>query len=225
MEITMQPSGDIVAGAAASGSVDGRKRNADQTRTKLLDAAFAEIYRNGFRAASLDTILEAAGVTKGAMYHHFESKTALGYAVVDEVIRPRIESDWAVPLSTTDDPVEEILAICRCLASRLQPASYGCPVNNLAQEMSPIDEGFRLRIKEVFDYWISAIADALERGRATGSIRADVNPRAAATFFIASLEGSIGLVKNARSAELLGECFAGIEAYLRSLSVRAFATA
>jgi len=52
----------------------------------LLQAAFEEIYKSGFRGTDLETILRAAGVTKGAMYHHFASKEALGYAVVDEII-------------------------------------------------------------------------------------------------------------------------------------------
>ena len=60
------------------------KRNPDVTREKLLQAAFQEIYRSGFQAASLDNIIASAGVTKGALYHHFPSKKALGYAVVDE---------------------------------------------------------------------------------------------------------------------------------------------
>ena len=64
-----------------------RVRAPDVTREKLLNAAFEEMYLRGFQAASLDTILARAGVTKGALYHHFPDKAALGYAVVDEVIR------------------------------------------------------------------------------------------------------------------------------------------
>lgn len=65
-----------------------RSRDPERTRERLLQAAFREIYRSGFQSASLDTILAAAGVTKGALYYHFDSKEALGYAVVEEVIAP-----------------------------------------------------------------------------------------------------------------------------------------
>jgi len=61
--------------------VEGRPRDPQATRQALLLAAFEEIHEQGFRAASLDRILERAGCTKGALYHHFENKTALGYAV------------------------------------------------------------------------------------------------------------------------------------------------
>jgi len=61
-------------------------RNPERTRGRQLQAAFREIYRSGFRSADLDAILAAAGVTKGALYYHFDNKEALGHAVVDEVI-------------------------------------------------------------------------------------------------------------------------------------------
>jgi AcrR family transcriptional regulator len=48
-----------------------------------------------FRSADVNAILAAAGVTKGALYHHFENKEALGYAVVDEVIASRTREKWA----------------------------------------------------------------------------------------------------------------------------------
>ena len=53
-------------------------RDSERTRERLLLAASREIYRVGFQSASLDTILAVAGVTKGALYYHFESKEALG---------------------------------------------------------------------------------------------------------------------------------------------------
>ena len=69
-----------------------RLRDPERTRERLLQAAFREVYRSGFQSAGIDTILAATNVTKGALYHHFESKEALGYAIVEEIIannRPR----------------------------------------------------------------------------------------------------------------------------------------
>ena len=55
----------------------------EKTRQDLLEAAFEEVWQNGFRAASLDAILVRVGVTKGALYHHFHNKLELGYGVVE----------------------------------------------------------------------------------------------------------------------------------------------
>ena len=62
-----------------------RLRDAERTRERLLQAASREIYRSGFQSASLDTILAVAGVTRGALYYHFDSKEALGHAVIEEI--------------------------------------------------------------------------------------------------------------------------------------------
>ncbi len=78
-----------------------RSRDPERTRVRLLQAAFREVYRSGFQSASLDTILAAAGVTKGALYYHFKSKKALGYAVVEEVIAPDVHGTWMRPLQRT----------------------------------------------------------------------------------------------------------------------------
>ncbi len=91
--------------------VAAAKRKPDETRRQLLEAAFGEIHRNGFRSASLDSILSNTGVTKGALYHHFPTKADLGYAVVDELIHHEIVERWVVPLGRVEDPVEGLIAI------------------------------------------------------------------------------------------------------------------
>src|SRR6188474_2797536 len=90
-----------------------RSRDPDATRDKLLKAAFEEIYRRGFQAASLDTILAKAGVTKGALYHHFPDKAALGYAVVDEVVKGLLLKRWGVLEAATGDPVSALQQVLR----------------------------------------------------------------------------------------------------------------
>src|SRR5262245_7595813 len=94
-----------------------KKRNPDLTRENLLQAAFREIYRNGFRAADVDAILAQAHVTKGALYHHFDSKAALGLAVIDEVIRNWILDRWLRPLEKAEDPIRGILEVLDGIAT------------------------------------------------------------------------------------------------------------
>jgi TetR/AcrR family transcriptional repressor of nem operon len=74
----------------------------------LLEAAFREIYSNGFRAASLDTILRSSGVTKGALYFHFGSKQRLGYAVVEERVKPLVRERYIAPFKTAMDPIRDV---------------------------------------------------------------------------------------------------------------------
>ena len=141
-------------------------RQPDVTRNRLLECAFEEIYKRGFRAASLDAILEKTGVTKGALYHHFASKSALGYAVVDELLVPHMRTHW-LSVAEAENPLDAAIASIRKRRDKLKERllTYGCPFNNLAQEMSPVDEGFRTRLQAILDEWMNALASALERGK------------------------------------------------------------
>jgi TetR/AcrR family transcriptional regulator, transcriptional repressor for nem operon len=60
------------------------------TRRRLLEIGQEEIYLHGFHGASLGVILARAEVTKGAFFHHFASKLAFGYSLVDEVLAEMI---------------------------------------------------------------------------------------------------------------------------------------
>lgn len=193
-------------------------RQPDVTRTRLLECAFEEIHQRGFRSASLDSILLKAGVTKGALYHHFSNKAALGYAVVDELLRPMMEHYW-LPLTEAEDPIASAIAGIKKRRDRLKAnlLAYGCPFNNLAQEMSPIDEGFRTRLQGILDEWRHTLAAALERGKESGKVRTDVNTPAAAIFIISALEGVIGMGKTSQSSVLYEQGLRGLVEYLERL--------
>jgi TetR/AcrR family transcriptional regulator, transcriptional repressor for nem operon len=190
----------------AKRSARRRRREPNVTREKLLHAAFDEIYRRGFQAASLDTILTQAGVTKGALYHHFPDKAALGHAVVEDVVKGLLLERWLGLLETqTGDPLTALQGMLRERAAHLtsHEVELGCPLNNLAQEMSPLDERFRRRVSGTFDAWIDGFAEVLAKGQAEGTVRRNLDPRKVATFLVAAIEGSFGLAKSARSAAML----------------------
>jgi TetR/AcrR family transcriptional regulator, transcriptional repressor for nem operon len=194
------------------------KRQPDLTRQKLLERAFEEIHRNGFRAASLDSILADAGVTKGALYHHFDNKAELGYAVVEEVVRPWMEERWRAVIEA-ENPIDAAITTVReRLKARSDVAlTFGCPFNNLCQEMSPIDEGFRQRLNAILNEWRDATTAALRRGQKNGTVCADVDAGAAAAFVISSIEGCVGMAKASQSKDFLEAGFRGLIEYLEHL--------
>src|SRR5579863_4648487 len=97
-----------------------------RTRERLLQAASREIYKTGFQSASLDTILASAGVTKGALYHHFKNKEALGYAVVEEIISADVRSTWVRPLLRVKDPIDALIEIVEGLSVNPEVVCGGC---------------------------------------------------------------------------------------------------
>lgn len=195
------------------------ERNPDQTRQSILQAAFMEIYRKGFQGMRLDEVLITTRLTKGALYHHFANKLALGYAVVEEVIQPMIEAIWIQPLETAADPLSGLIGVIETLPDQ-KPAEliqYGCPLNNLVQEMSPLDKGFRDRLDAVIHSWHGATEQALSRAISDGTIRSDIDCRETATFIMAALEGCIGLAKATQDIERLRCCLRGLSRYIQSL--------
>jgi len=107
----------------------GSKRKPDETRRRLLEAAYEEIHRVGFQAASLSRILQNSGVTKGALYHHFPSKKALGYAVVEEVIKGLLESRWTMPITQAEDPIDGLVQVLHDREAEVgeRVVRLGCP--------------------------------------------------------------------------------------------------
>ena len=194
-------------------------KNPKVTRGLLLQAAFWEMYRSGFQAASLDAILRETGVTKGALYHHFRSKAALAHAVIDEVIGQHVARRWTDVLDGTDDPIAALQALFRGKAAETpeEEVMLGCPLNNLALEMSPVDEGFRTHLQKLFNRWRSRLAYALVRGQEAGTVRPDRDANQVASFIIASVEGSLDLAKAAQSLDVLGDNMDTLAIYLEGL--------
>lgn len=194
-------------------------RQPDLTREKLLDAAFCEIHRQGFQAASIASILQDTGLTKGALYHHFPTKQALGLAVIDEVIQDRLERLVFRPLRESERPVQTLLEIIAALEGTrsAELIELGCPLNNLMQEMSPLDANFKAHLNVILGLWKDTVEEALRRGQLQGAVRAEVDCKAVALFVVSAWEGCIGIAKNLQSAEAFGLCMKQLHGYVVGL--------
>jgi len=194
-------------------------RDPDHTRQTILEAAAQEIHLHGFQAASLSRILATTGLTKGALYHHFPNKQALGYAVLEDVILVEGREKWIGPLENCADPVDclqEMMA-ARFKGMSRQDLLLGCPLNNLALEMSPIDEGFRQRVQDIYDRWTKALAAILARGQGSGSVSSEVDPFKVATFIVASIAGIRSLAKTSQNQAVLEASADALIGYLETL--------
>jgi len=190
-----------------------------ETRNKILFAAFNEIYKRGFQAASISNILKDTDITKGGLYHHFANKQELGYSVLDEVIRDTIYTVWIKPLSDTDDPITVLKTIIATSGEEItqDDVSLGCPLNNLAQEMSPIDDGFKNRIADIYQEWQNALIIACDRGKAAGNVTNSIDSQEISLLFIASLQGCMGFAKSVQNIDTLMSCGQGLIDRLESL--------
>ncbi len=192
--------------------------SAKQTRAKILEIAAEEMHLHGFQSCNTATIIKKAAISKGALYHHFANKKVLGYAVVDELFSPQMLNMWE-PVFNSDDPVAAMIVLFRNTLNSTDCASVarGCPMNNLAQEMSPVDEGFRRRISDAMGRWQAGLEQSFIRGQANGRVNPGINAKQTAIFLIASIEGAYGLAKNAQDVDILTACVDELINYLQTV--------
>jgi len=183
--------------------------------------AFKEVFARGFQGVSVDDIVKNTSLTKGAFYHHFPTKLDLGYALVDDVIAPLIIERWIRPLDAFDNPIEGILEQLKTLIGKATPAQLrlGCPLNNLVQEMAPVDAGFKKRLNAALNFWIDEMEKHLIRAKKSGLLKADVNTRHAAHFVVMAHEGFYGMLKGLDDPSAFQPLYNSLKRYFSTLTV------
>jgi TetR/AcrR family transcriptional regulator, transcriptional repressor for nem operon len=197
-------------------------RDPEKTRTEILKAAFNTVYELGFRDSSVDTIVAKAGVTQGAFFHYFRTKNDLGYALADEILKDMMLDRWIRPLAAYRNPVQGMITRFKKLmeATSDEELALGCPLNNLTQEMSPVDSVFREKLRAVLDLWIDETERYLRKAQAEGYLKPDVKVRRAAEFIVMIEEGSAAMVKNLRDRKVYWSLYESFKHFLESISAK-----
>ncbi|WPU66701.1 TetR/AcrR family transcriptional regulator [Peredibacter starrii] len=196
-----------------------KTRDLERTRKEILDAAFMEVFSRGFQGVSIDDIVKKTTLTKGAFYHIFPTKLDLGYALVDDVIKPMIIERWINPLNEYENPLEGILKQLKTLIGKApaEELKLGCPLNNLVQEMAPVDEGFHERLQMALNLWISEMDKQLKRAQKEGFIKKDVNTRQVAHFVVMAHEGFYGMLKGLNDKRAFDALYDSLRSYFQGI--------
>ncbi len=189
------------------------------TRAAILQKNFQAIYQHGFQATRTDKVISTLGITKGAFYHYFPDKASMGYAIIEEILQPMYISHWQEALQKTGNSIDQITNTLDKIAqmANTENVGLGCPLNNLMQEMSTIDEKFRLKLAYIIDTKIDLISQILQKGIDKKEIKNDIVPTNLASFIIASLEGSFSLGKVKNSLPAFQSSMQTLKDYLHSL--------
>ena len=139
----------------------------------------------------------------------------MGYAVIEEVYRPQRPRPLGAASTERQRPYPRLIGAVR-IPVRPEDVRGGCQLNNLSQEMSPLDARFRKRLAMIFDAWREAVASTLREGQNRGSVRRDVEPASAAGLLIAMVEGYGSLAKYAQDPRVMKAGIRNIVHRLRS---------
>ena len=137
-------------------AVEIRSAKAAATRDQILDAAARLIHLRGYHGTSLDDVLRESGVGKGNFYYYFTSKEELGFAIIDRVVERFLERTLEPAfVDPSADPLDQIRGFLDRLleAQRQRNCVGGCPMGNLASELSDVHEGFRQRLADDLRAW------------------------------------------------------------------------
>jgi AcrR family transcriptional regulator len=198
-----------------------KTRNLKRTRNEILNVAFVEIFRRGFQGVSVDEIVDKTSLTKGAFYHQFPTKLDLGYALVDEVISPMIIDRWIKPLDSYKNPLEGMLKQMDLLIGKADPKNLklGCPLNNLVQEMAPVDKEFKRRLQKALNLWIAETEKHLSRAKKQGYLRSEANTKEIAHFIVMAHEGFYGIIKGLDDPKAFTALFHSLKKYFKTITV------
>ncbi|RWD65678.1 MAG: TetR family transcriptional regulator [Mesorhizobium sp.] len=180
-------------------------------RCRVLDVAEDSFQARGYHASSLGDLMAAAGVTGGALHHHFPTKKALALAVIEERVAAAVQETWVEPVRAAPSAREGVRTVFEAVAAQLERQGYvrGCPLNNLAHELSLADADFRIALADIFAGWRRAIADKMRTDQEGGG-EGGTDPDRFAALTVAAYSGAMSMAKTAQDARVLRDCLDGL---------------
>lgn len=189
-----------------------------EARARLLEAARSLVRHKGFAATSVDDLCAAAGVTKGAFFHHFASKEALGVALVEDWTEMTGAMFAAHPYNRLPDPLDRVfayLALRREILDQPLP-EFTCVAGTTVQETYESSPAIRAAagrsIRSGAAHVEAHLAEALAAHPVPG-----VTAESLARQFQVAVQGGIILAKAAGEAAPAHEALDHLERYLRLL--------
>jgi AcrR family transcriptional regulator len=194
----------------------GRSNDPEAMRRRILDVATAAFQTRGYHSTSTHDIMREAGVTGGALHHHFPTKKVLGLAVIRDRVAQAVEETWIEPIRSAPTAAAGIRNVFQQIAATIDARGtvLGCPLNNLALELSLADPEFQHAVEAVFERWRTAIAEKLRADQAAGALK-KVDPEDLATFIVAAYSGAMAMAKAKQSSEPLGTCAQQLAAFVQ----------
>ncbi|WP_418185664.1 TetR/AcrR family transcriptional regulator [Aliarcobacter vitoriensis] len=158
------------------------------TRQELINSTFEEIYQKGYQGASLTDILKNAKVHKGSMYHFFENKKDMAVSSIKEKIYEKFVQRYYLILELEKDYLEAFIKSLKDTSSR--DFEKGCPIANIIQEMSNIDEDFKVLMKEIYEALKNNIKNILDKAVEKDEIK-ECDTKKLSLYIASTLEGAI----------------------------------
>ena len=198
-------------------------RDGTATRQRILDSAHDLILDNGYAATSLDEILGASEVTKGAFFHHFPSKDAMADALWIQYLEGEersFEETFRRAERLTSDPLQQVLitiGFFEEMYADLEQPHPGCLLASFAYQNELMTPARKVESEEVFLIWRRAIGAKLREAEAVHPPVAPVDHDAVADMIQLIFEGGFIMAKVLDDAGLLVRYLRVLRQYIEVL--------
>ena len=189
-------------------------------RARLLEAARDMVREKGFAATSVEDLCVAAGVTKGAFFHHFPSKDALGVAAAEFWTETTGDFFAGAPYHAPGDPLERVLAYVAFRRSIITGdiAAFTCLVGTMAEEVFATSPAIRDACgRSIFGHAATLEADIAKAIEERGVGSDGWTAASLARHTQAVLQGAFVLAKAGNDPALAREALDHLDRYIRLL--------
>src|SRR5579871_610792 len=195
------------------------RRTATNARDKLLSAALDMIRAKGYSATTVDELCAAAGVTKGAFFHHFQSKEELAVAAADHWSQMTSDFFAAAPYQQLADPLDRVLGYLDFRKAILQGElpQFTCLVGTMVQEIYVTHPEVRAACEASISAHAARIEADLAEAMHKRGMRAVWTAASLALHTQAVLQGAFVLAKAKGSAQVAADSIDHLRSYIEFL--------
>ncbi len=206
-------------------SVQHELEGETDTRERILRAAFRLFHEQGYHATGVATILREADVNPGSMYHAFPGKETLLENVLEYALGLLGPAVMEPVEAATADPIERVFALMEQYRNGMARAGchMGCPIGNLALEVSDSHPAARKLIHRNFAAWTARVRGWLEA--AGERLPRSLDRERLARFVLTVMEGGLMQARAAGSLAPFDEALALLRDHVHALEAQAAAEA
>ena len=200
-----------------------RTRDPEKTRERILDAAQTLILDHGYGATTVDSVVNRAGITKGAFFHHFGSKSDLARALVERYAlmdKAHLERNIERARKLASDPLQQLLVLIGLYEEdfeSLEEPFPGCLFASYIYENKLFDADTIGVLRESTLMWRHVALEMLQKVAAAHPPCVPVDMESLADLFYALTEGSFIMTKTLGDKTLLARHTRHLRTYLELL--------
>jgi TetR/AcrR family transcriptional regulator, transcriptional repressor for nem operon len=190
-----------------------------ESKTKLLNAALHVIRAKGYSATRIEDVCEAAGLTKGSFFHHFDSKEALGLAAADYWGEITGVLFVVAPYHDPADPLDRLLAYVDFRKALLlgELPDFTCLVGTMVQEVYDTHPALREACNRSISEHAATLVPDIKEAMRQRSIKADWTAESLALYTQGTIQGAFILAKAQNSPEIAATCIDHLRRYIELL--------